>query len=59
MFSSYMLQLLAVKRRLYNVFGFGAGHGTDVQFLTQAPDLICGVGTRFPTWFYAIHRLLW
>ncbi len=52
--------------RLYNVFGYGASHGIHAQFMTHASalnngkriGLLRGAGTRFATWFYAMHRLL-
>ncbi len=52
--------------RLYNVFGSSANHEIHAQFKTQVSvmnkckriDLLRGAGTRFTTWFYALHRLL-
>ena len=52
--------------RLYNVFGSGAMHGPYSQFMMQAAianggkriGLLRGAGTRFATFFYAMHRLL-
>ncbi len=54
------------KRRLYNIFGSGANHAIHAQFMAQASvfndghkiGLLQGAGTRFATWFYAMHRLL-
>ncbi len=51
---------------LYNVFGSSASHRIHEQFMTQASalnngkriGLLRGAGTRFATWFYAMHRLL-
>ena len=62
-----ILQILILKTcRLYNVFGSGASHRIHAQFMTQASalnngkriGLLRGAGTRFATWFYAMHRLL-
>ena len=62
-----ILQILILKTcRLYNAFGFGGSHGIHAQFMTQASalnngkriGLLRGAGTRFATWFYAMHRLL-
>ena len=52
--------------RLYNIFGSGANHAIHAQFMAQASifndgrniGLLRGAGTRFATWFYAIHWLL-
>ena len=61
------MQLLVLKCcRLYNVFGSGASHGIYAQFIAQAAaynngkkiGLLRGAGTRFATWFYAMHRAL-
>ena len=49
--------------RLYNVFESDANHGIHAQFMTQASalnngkriGLLRGAGTRFATWFYALH----
>ncbi len=59
-------QLLVVKCCMqYNVFWYGASHGIYAQFIAQATSfnnkkigLLQGAGTRFATWFYAIHRVL-
>ncbi len=48
------------------MFGSSASHGIRAQFMTQASalnngkriGLLRGAGTRFATWFYAMHRLL-
>ncbi len=53
--------------RMYNVFGSDANHGIHAQFMTQASAMNNGkwigllrwAGTRFATWFYALHRLLY
>ena len=49
---------------LYNVFGCGSSHGIYAIFIAQTTKanggrdigLIRGAGTRFATWFYAMHR---
>ncbi len=48
------------------MFGSGASHRIHAQFMTQASalnngkriGLLRGAGTRFSTWFYAMHHLL-
>ncbi len=48
------------------MFRSGASQGIHAQFMTQASalnngkriGLLRGVGTRFATWFYAMHRLV-
>ena len=48
------------------MFGLGAGHGIYAQFIAQSCafnegkkiGLLRGAGTRFATWFYAMHRAL-
>ena len=61
------IRLLMLKTcRLYNIFGSGANHGIYSQFMLQSAHfndggelgLLRGAGTRFATWFYAMHRLL-
>ncbi len=52
--------------RLCDVFGLGANHNINVQFMTHLSatayvkriGLLWGAGTRFVTWFYALHCLL-
>jgi hypothetical protein len=52
--------------RLYNVFGSGANHAILAQFAAQSSlynkgrliGLLRGAGTRFATWFYAMHCAL-
>ncbi len=52
--------------RLHNVFGSGANHAIHTQFMAQSSlynkgrliSLLQGAGTRFATWFYAMHRAL-
>ncbi len=47
------------------MFGSGASHGIHAQFMTQASalnngkwiGLLRGAGTRFATWFQAMHKL--
>ncbi len=61
-----ILQILILKTcRLYNVFGSSASHRIHA-FMTQTSALNNGkrigllrvAGTRFATWFYAMHCLL-
>ena len=61
------MQVLILKIcRLYNVFGCGSSHGIYAIFIAQttkanggrAIGLLRGAGTRFATWFYAMHRAL-
>ena len=59
------MQVLILKIcRLYNVFGCGSSHGIYAIFIAhttkanggRAIGLLRGAGTRFATWFYAMHR---
>jgi len=61
------IKLLILKTcRLYNVFGSGAHHAIYAQFMAQSAmynkgrkvGLLRGAGTRFASWFYAMHRSL-
>jgi hypothetical protein len=61
------IKLLILKTcRLYNVFGSGAHHAIYAQFMAQSSmyskgrpvGLLRGAGTRFASWFYAMHRAL-
>ena len=61
------IKLLILKTcRLYNVFGSGAHHAIYAQFMAQTSNynkgrpvgLLRGAGTRFASWFYAMHRVL-
>ena len=61
------IKLLILKTcRLYNVFGSGAHHAIYAQFMAQSSNynkgrpvgLLRGAGTRFASWFYAMHRVL-
>ena len=61
------MQVLILKIcRLYNVFGCVSSHGIYAIFIAQttkasggrAIGLLRGAGTRFATWFYAIHCAL-
>ncbi len=48
------------------MFGSGANHGVYIQFIAHSCafndekiiGLLCGAGTRFSTWFYAMHKAL-
>ena len=61
------MQVLILKIcRLYNVFGCGSSHGIYAIFIAhttkenggRAIGLLRGAGTRFATWFYAMHCAL-
>ncbi len=60
------LHLLVVNYfRLHNVIGFVGSHGINTQLIAQDNEfnkgkigLLQGAGTRFATWFYAMHRAL-
>ena len=61
------IKLLILKTcRLYNVFGSGAHHAIYAQFMAQSSmynkgrpvGLLRGAGTRFASWFYAMHQAL-
>ncbi len=61
------LQQLSLKAcRLYDIFGSDVNDAIHVQFMAQASifndshkiGLLCGAGTCFTIWFYAIHQLL-
>ena len=66
-FCFFSVQVLILEMfRLYNVFGCGSSHGIYAIFIAQtmkenggrAIGLLRGAGTRFATWFYAMHSAL-